>query len=179
MICFSYWICGIYHDIFFIRPQTCAQYFRSNESVILETVSLAPSTDTVDLFGDHNNPMTTTNLGNHCTTSYGIIRSTTGIALPQHPNNNNSTSGSMHQHYSNTPTNLATKRRASDNPLVFLQNHNQLTKIIHVYKFHAIEKISGFWPFALQSRAKNLRAKFCTHILDAPNFHLENAYERK
>ncbi|XP_043269924.1 protein CBFA2T2 isoform X2 [Venturia canescens] len=100
--------------------QTCVQYFRTNESVILETVSLAPSSDTVDLFGDHNNAMATTNLANHCTTGYGIMRSGAGIGPVQHPNNNNTSTGggggSLHQHYSNTPTNLATKRRASDTP---------------------------------------------------------------
>ena len=89
--------------------QTSSQYLCSNESAVFETVSLAPSGETVDLFGDHSNGITGTNA---CPTSYGIMRPNT-IQTVQHANSNTGT-GSLHQHYTSTPTNLATKRRASD-----------------------------------------------------------------
>ncbi|XP_044008249.1 protein CBFA2T1 isoform X2 [Aphidius gifuensis] len=83
--------------------QTCVQFLRSNESAVLETVSLAPSGETVELFGDHN-----TN-GNSNTSAYNASRSGTNTIQHLNP-------ASIHHHYSGGATNLATKRRISDTP---------------------------------------------------------------
>uniref|UniRef100_A0A0C9RBR9 Cbfa2t3 protein n=1 Tax=Fopius arisanus TaxID=64838 RepID=A0A0C9RBR9_9HYME len=83
--------------------QTCVQYLRANESAVLETVSLTPSSDTVELFGDHS-----TNGTSSTATNYSL-RSSTGSSV-----NSLAHSNSLH-HYSGA-TNLATKRRAPDTP---------------------------------------------------------------
>ncbi|XP_063975124.1 protein CBFA2T1 isoform X2 [Diachasmimorpha longicaudata] len=83
--------------------QTCMQYLRANESAILETVNLPPSSDTAELFGDHSTNGTSSTAANYSLRS-GTTSSVSSI----------SHSSSLH-HYG-TATNLATKRRASDTP---------------------------------------------------------------
>lgn len=100
----QYSLCVIYVLLIyvFVNFQTCVQFLRSNESAVLETVSLAPSGETVELFGDHN-----TN-GNSNTSAYNASRSGTNTIQHLNP-------ASIHHHYSGA-TNLATKRRISDTP---------------------------------------------------------------
>ncbi|XP_036147090.1 protein CBFA2T3 [Monomorium pharaonis] len=92
--------------------QSCVQFLRSNESAVLEAVGLAPSGESVEVFGEHGGANGISG-GNQCSAHYAMrSNSNPGVGTIQHAAGSNA-AGALH-HYPGAAH--APKRRASDTP---------------------------------------------------------------
>lgn len=96
----------------FLHSQSCVQFLRSNESVVLEAVGLVSTGESVEVFGEHGSA---NGIGgaNQCSTQYTMrSNSNPGVNAIQHAAGSNAASA-LH-HYPGVAH--APKRRASDTP---------------------------------------------------------------